>query len=198
MLTVDSLRELGRGRRRTIRACKIAFLEDATISAFIGVSGRLSPWQQRFTPSQHVHGQKVTGRGGCDGTRRRLLPDDPAARHWIIHRIPAGAAVAGRAGCFLFRCYCPFKTRPRCVCGSRSVKNRVRVLPLQEAAVTAAPAAASSRQPAALGHSHGLYDRDRIKSLVFFSPRCLFFSSVRRGCRQQEVEAAVAISGLQR
>lgn len=72
-----------------------------------------------------------------------LLPDGTAARHWIKHRTAAGAAAAVRAGCFLFRRYCSFKKRPRRVCGSRSVKNRVRALALQEAAVTAARAAVS-------------------------------------------------------
>lgn len=106
------------------------------------------PGSSGSTPSRHVHGQKVTGRGGCDGTRLSCCcQTDPAARHWIQQRTAAGAAAVVRAGCFLFRRYCSFKTRPRRVCGSRSVKNRVRALALQEAAVTAAPC--SREQPSA-------------------------------------------------
>lgn len=134
--------------------------------------------------------------------QRRLRRDSvgiavsrPAVRHWIIHWIPAGTATAVRAGWLLFRCNCLFKKRPQCFCGSRSDKNRVRVLPLQEVAVTAAPAAASSRQSAALGHSHSLYNR--IKVFGILRPKYLFIFSAHRGCRQQEVEAAeaVAVSG---
>lgn len=156
--TVNSLRELGHGRRRRRRRymCAKSYISRRRLNIH---------WclERPVAASSPSTSRSVSTCSGSKSDLPRRLRRDSAGS---VAKGPAARHQHPSSGTYrfshLFRCYCPFKKRQRYVCGSWSVKNRVRVLPLQEATVAAAPAAARNRHFAAVGLSY--HPHNHIKS----------------------------------